>query len=88
MVVSIQNPCIITNVHYHLMHYEQVNCTSVDHFLHLLTRSSRETSQNDVWGVVRFKCTRRCDVQPIIFYDQMILTGDCLIYHHNGWGRD
>ena len=28
MVVSAQNSCIIKNMHYDVMHYEQVNCTS------------------------------------------------------------
>ena len=28
MVVLAQNSCIIKNMHYHVMHYEQVNCMS------------------------------------------------------------
>jgi len=53
------------------------------------THWSREQSQNDVWGVGRFKCTRRSgDIKPIIFMIGWFSRKDFLIYHHYGWGRD
>ena len=37
MVVLAQNSCIITNMHHHIMHYDQVNCSIIIRlFLHLL----------------------------------------------------
>ena len=42
--------------------------------------SPRESPRNDVWGLYGSNA-------PDVVVD-VILTEDCLVYHHNEWGRD